>query len=124
MSFLSKLDNLFQYALYEQEIKTEIQMLKQVLSSAGVITLDDQVKCFSYKEHRTLLISQMKYVIPIIEELQKIRTEFTPEFNENFELTMKCKKYEEDLLKLREENEFLKDSKEKIYILRERLVND
>lgn len=106
---------------YKMEIEAEITMLQHVLSSAGVHICNHEH--LNRTGFRTFLISQMKYVIPIIDELQKIRTEFTSELDIEIEkrkgvesrlhaLQIKeneySKMYDDELKALREENRELK----------------
>jgi hypothetical protein len=112
MSILSILKPKYKYDPFTAEIEAEITMLQHVLSSAGVPILNHEH--LNNSEFRTYLISQMKYVIGVIDELQKISAIQLKEDTEYSKI------YDDELKALREENKLLKDAKEKIYILRER----
>ena len=113
----------YKYPQHEDvEIQAEIAMLKQVLSASNVhYSPPGDIK--SLPEIRTLLISQLKKVSTVSmnqhNELSSLRLEvlrlgdiIKQLQNKGFELTDENKK-------LREENEFLRNTKEKVFILRE-----
>lgn len=117
MSILSRCRN-----QYKEEVQAEIDLLKQVLSSSRVhYSTQDDIKSLS--ELRTLLILQLKNVSTVCmnqyNELSSLRFEVL----RLGDIITQLQKKEFELLdenkKLKEENEFLRNTKEKIYILRE-----
>jgi hypothetical protein len=126
--------------LYKDEVQAEIEMLSAVLGSVG---LSREIPCAVTKlpEQRTWLISRLKYVPKIIEnlksdasiryDLEKTKiyddlkffkqkeTELEEKLrNEEDERCRQKIEYEEIIKSLKKENEFLRSTKEKIYILR------
>ena len=117
MSILSKFKD-----TGEAEVQAEIDMISDVLYEAGISSGLCPRDFNNPREQRTFLISQLKHVPSFIKNLRIERTQLKLDLNLINELLESVQKKEIELLdenkKLREENEFLRNTKEKIYILR------